>query len=340
MRLGLVTSVSNEAVYLIDWIAHHLALGFGPIHIHYNGCVDGTAPLLDALAQAGVVRAFANDMGSPGLGPRLRALPPITRALRRAGRDATLQACDYLMVCDVDEFLVLPHDATPEALIARLGSPDVISLPWRIFGSNGAQGYDPAPVPDRCPMAAAPDATGPEKRPFGQVKSLFRPIPPQQMGQHAPSKPGIWRLADGRDGHTALTGHTLPDPDHTKGSFHHYHVKSQAEFGVKLIRGYGDKPLGRAVRPGLSSFALMDANDTPCPMPEALTRARRAEATRLRALPGVTAAEDTARARFLKLIEIAKAEITENPALWISPYLRDTDEIRARIARRLSVLSD
>lgn len=341
MRFGLVASVCNEAPYLIEWIAHHRALGFDPVVIFHNGCVDGTDTLLATLAATGAVHARANDPG--GFGDRLDSLSPIHRALRRAAADPALAACDYVLVCDIDEFLVLPQDGDPSALVTRLGQPDILSLPWRVFGSTGALDFDPAPVATRCPNAARPDDPGPKIRPYWQIKSLFRPGAVASWRQHAPVARAsrTWLSADGRVLPDALQGsHLLPNPDFTAGSLHHYHVKSQAEFFVKLLRGYGDQPGTGGFRPGLGAMSLLDAADVPCPMPDPLQTARRTEASRLRALPGVLDAETHALNRFHKLLAMADHEIRTNASAWAARFFRNAPDHTARIRHLLAGMDD
>ncbi len=338
MQIGLVTSVRNEAVYLIEWIAHHRALGFGPILVYENDSVDGSAELLSSLDQQGVVHYRPNT--APGFDDKLDALPPIQRALRRAGTDPLVQGCDYVMVADIDEFLVLPKDETPSVMLDRLDRPDIVSLPWRIFGSCGLWQFAPGSVVDRFPMAARTDDPG-TKRPFWQVKSIFRPVPPAHMRQHAPTsrrnEHPSWRTADGRTLPAAFSeGHALSQPDFECGSFHHYHVKSQAEYFVKILRGYGDQKSVDAIRPGINGLTAMDRNEIACPMPDALMSMRNTQMTSLRAISDVSEAEALALASFRKMIKLAMIEIRHNTAFWAPAYLRNTPEHEARVASLLA----
>jgi hypothetical protein len=50
-RHGTVMAVSmmkDEAPYLLEWVAHHLAVGFTDIVVYTNDCTDGTVEMLQA----------------------------------------------------------------------------------------------------------------------------------------------------------------------------------------------------------------------------------------------------------------------------------------------------
>ena len=52
--LGL-TCLRNEAPYIVDWLAHHRALGMDHVLVLTHDCDDGSDVLLGRLADAGVV---------------------------------------------------------------------------------------------------------------------------------------------------------------------------------------------------------------------------------------------------------------------------------------------
>jgi hypothetical protein len=53
--ITLVTAMRNEGPFVLEWIAHHKALGVTAFVIVTNDCDDGTDALLDRLAEAGEV---------------------------------------------------------------------------------------------------------------------------------------------------------------------------------------------------------------------------------------------------------------------------------------------
>ena len=339
MRLGLVASVRDEAAYLIEWVAHYRALGFGPILVYQNDSRDGTDDLLAALAAQGLIDWRDNSSGRTYRRARLRDQPPVIRALNRARRSDLAASCDYVLVCDVDEFLVPYGDGDARALLGRLGHPDAVSFAWRVFGDNAQDGFAPDPVAERFALAARADDPG-AARPYWQVKTLFRPGRTTLWKQHRPRFDGApvnWRDAAGRDiAQTLRKGHVLDPPALDRAAIHHYHCKSRAEFHLKILRGYGCLTPRRRVRPGLATRSAMNANAVPCPMPDALRRARIREMARIRALPGIALAEAAALARFRVLLERADCAVRADPARWQAEFLADGDALRARAERILA----
>ena len=56
-RVTAVTAMKNEGAFIVDWIAHHRAVGVDRFLVYTNDCEDGTDRLLDRLLVAGVVEA-------------------------------------------------------------------------------------------------------------------------------------------------------------------------------------------------------------------------------------------------------------------------------------------
>ena len=53
VRFLAVTSMRNEGAFLLEWLAHHRAVGFTDVLVFSNDCDDGTDAMLDRLAQLG-----------------------------------------------------------------------------------------------------------------------------------------------------------------------------------------------------------------------------------------------------------------------------------------------
>jgi hypothetical protein len=53
----IVTAMKNEGPYILEWVAHHLAIGFGHFIVVTNDCADGTDEILLALQRQGLVAA-------------------------------------------------------------------------------------------------------------------------------------------------------------------------------------------------------------------------------------------------------------------------------------------
>jgi len=174
-RHGRITAVSmmkEEGPYLLEWVAHQIAIGFTDIVVYTNDCTDGTDRMLIRLEELGLAHHRVNRI-APGRKPQ-------PSAIRQAQTDPVVCASDWVMVFDADEFPAIRHgDGTLDALIAaveeRGGNGIVIT--WRVFGSAGIRRWSPAPVTEQFLMAAPPVWN----KGWG-VKTLFR------------FDPGIWKL--------------------------------------------------------------------------------------------------------------------------------------------------
>ena len=78
-KTQLISCVKDEAVFMLEWVAHHHLLGFDDICIYTNDCTDGTVALLSALEDAGYCRRFDNPVGEKSF-----AQPTAYRRHRRA----------------------------------------------------------------------------------------------------------------------------------------------------------------------------------------------------------------------------------------------------------------
>ncbi|GLS13877.1 glycosyltransferase family 2 protein [Hydrogenophaga electricum] len=139
---GIAAIFKNEAPYLIEWLAHHRVLGIDRFFLADNESNDGTAELLQALQQAGVVRFVhvPTSAGSPqGAGYRM--------ILEAFGAHA-----DWLAFMDADEFLMPAEEGFDLAGWFRaLAAPDVgaVALNWAVYGSSGRVYADDGPVQSR-----------------------------------------------------------------------------------------------------------------------------------------------------------------------------------------------
>ena len=79
-RKVIVACMRNEALFTVEWVAHHLAVGFDKIVIFTNDCDDGTDLLLSALQRGGAPVLHLDNPG-PSAGGRSSG----RRCFRRAG---------------------------------------------------------------------------------------------------------------------------------------------------------------------------------------------------------------------------------------------------------------
>lgn len=232
-RYAVISTMKNEGPYILEWVAHYKALGFDEIVVCTNDCEDTTVEILKRLEHLGHVHHHNTRVGRAGIH---------RSALRQASRMEVVRSSDWIFVCDADEFLnIHVGDGSVRTLVRLSGADaDVISVPWRIFGSSNISLYRDRLVTDQFRMAEA-EGSNPEGSKF--VKSLFTgPERFQRIGLHAPVVdtarewrpvtvlPGGARYLDG-------TTRTETPPHWDIAQVNHYALRSLDSFLIKRDRG-------------------------------------------------------------------------------------------------------
>ena len=132
----------NEGPFIVEWVTWYRMLGFTDIVIVTNNCADRSPELLDALQAAGWVHHLRRNIAA--------GLSITPRKLIAAKRHPAVRSAQWLMVCDVDEFLVI-HKG--DGLIGDLidtsgGDPAFLgmSINWKVFGTDGRATFEDTPV--------------------------------------------------------------------------------------------------------------------------------------------------------------------------------------------------
>ena len=203
----VVSTMKNEAPYILEWVAHYKTLGFDHILVCTNDCTDTTVEILRRLQEMGHVTQHDTVVRKAGIH---------RSALRQASRryDIVLNAA-WVFVCDVDEFLNIHlGDGSVRALVQGSGADaDVISVPWRVFGPNGV------------------------------VKSLYTNQHKfLRMGLHAPVSreehiATVRRVLPGGLDYVVNGRRTDNPPLFTHAQVNHYALRSMDSFLVKRARG-------------------------------------------------------------------------------------------------------
>ena len=241
----VVTCMKNEGPFILDWLAHQRAIGVGHVLVYTNDCDDGTVALLDRVARRGFVTRLDNPIGTNA------GKTPQHAALIHARETATARGADWILPVDVDEYVnIRPGagriaDLLDAAARLRGEEPDLISLPWRLFGSGGIVGFRDRPVAAQFTRCAA--AHRPKPHQAWGFKTLFRPsIPYARFGVHRPVKPRGQAAPLWLDG----SGRPMPEDFRKNGwrmdkrcwgydlvQLNHYSVRSAESFLVKRARG-------------------------------------------------------------------------------------------------------
>jgi hypothetical protein len=96
-KITAVLTVRNEGTFLLEWLAHHRAVGITDFLVFSNDCQDGTERMLDRLKEMGWLAHLPN--------PGLHRGGPQWTALKRASRRLLVTDAEWLITCDIDEFI-------------------------------------------------------------------------------------------------------------------------------------------------------------------------------------------------------------------------------------------
>ncbi|WP_299699350.1 glycosyltransferase family 2 protein [uncultured Tateyamaria sp.] len=227
-HLALLT-VRNEAAFILEWLAHHRAVGFDDFLVFSNDCDDGTDTMLDRLAALGWLTHVRNE------GPYDKGGIQFT-ALKAAAKMDQIKTADWILPLDVDEFVnIHTGDGTLSALHAALPEATAITLTWRLFGNNGQVRYLDRPVTDTFPMAAPKILHWPWRA------SMFKTL---YANDGTYRKPGVHRPRDADGSKLAQAnwfdshGRALPEQFKTRRLFSNY---GQPNYGLAQLNHY---PLG------------------------------------------------------------------------------------------------
>lgn len=226
----------DEGAFLVEWVSWYRMLGF-EVLVGVNDCSDRSPELLEALARAGWLRWFRHAPAPDQ--------PPKQSAHAAARRHPATAATDWLLICDVDEFLVLHRgDGSIGSFLDDLGRDFLgMAFHWQCFGNGGWARYQDGLVHRqfrRCGLA--------RRSVNVMVKTLFRtPHRFSRWSDHTPWKfDGDWDRAGNRlvdsEGRTLEQVMTEPHPirytdeagiTHRNAQMNHYVIRADESFDLK-----------------------------------------------------------------------------------------------------------
>ncbi|WP_137112240.1 glycosyltransferase family 2 protein [Rhodobacter sp. SY28-1] len=242
MRITAVLCVKNEGAFMLEWLAHHRAVGITDFLVFSNDCTDGTDSMLDRLEALG----WLTHVRNPGPHPE----GPQWSALKRADKHPLVTGAEWLLPLDIDEFVnVQVGDRTIPTLLATVPEATAITLTWRVFGNAGVVTYQDAPVIETFTRAAPAVLHWPWRALL--FKTLVRNDGSYgKLGVHRPRAPVEARMTGQHwvDG----SGHRLPASFHRGRIFsdvgrdpyrlvqlNHYPLGAVESFVLKRDRGRG-----------------------------------------------------------------------------------------------------
>lgn len=250
-NITAVLCLRNEAAFLLDWMAHHLACGVTHVVALSNNCQDGTDLMLDRLQELGLVTHIRNEGPYDQRGIQFSGL-------KRADKEPAVTSADWLLSLDIDEYVnVHVGDRTLPTLIEALPEADAITLTWRLFGNNGIARYSDQPVTQQFTQAAPEIMHWPWRA--AMFKTLYRNTGTyKKLGVHRPRSPVADQVDASRwfDGHGRELGAQFRTrrifsnygrPNYGLVQLNHYPLGSMESYVLKTDRGravHSDHVLG------------------------------------------------------------------------------------------------
>ncbi|MDZ4086213.1 MAG: glycosyltransferase family 2 protein [Tabrizicola sp.] len=263
--LVVLSTMKDEGPFVVEWVAHHLALGFTELMVYTNDCSDGTDTLLKRL-----------EAMDTGVHHRENVIPkgmkPHPSMLKAAAEEPLIVNSDWVLVIDADEFMVINHPSgTLDGLVTDLNAMDAhaIVMTWRIFGSSGVRDWSRAPITDQFTRAA------PEfwNKGWGTKTMLRFDAAHQRLGMHRPVIKEKFRETDYPDSQHWVNGSGRPLEEWFKfrgwrsirrtvgydwAQINHYAIKSMDAYTLRKFRGNAN---GKLTKYGSDYWSLQDRNE-------------------------------------------------------------------------------
>lgn len=179
-KILVVTSMKNEAPFILEWVAYHKAIGVDHFLVYTNDCTDNTNEMLDRLAELGHVTRVPNPWKKDS------GKKPQHVALKDALTQPAYADANWILTIDCDEFVnIHVGDGTFADLFRASNYPNVISFTWKFFGNKGVDDYVDVPITEQF-VNCAPEFI-PKPRLGWGFKSMFHKSSPYtRIGVHRP----------------------------------------------------------------------------------------------------------------------------------------------------------
>lgn len=240
MKYLMITSMRNEAPYILEWIAYHCSIGVDGFLVYSNDCDDGTDELLDRLDEMGIITHVRND--------KITNAGVQWTALKRADKHPMKAQAEWLLFADVDEFVnIKVSGGHLDDLLNAVPDATAFALMWQNFGNNGRIEIEDGLMIDQFTMCARFPCYAPLTG--SMFKTLFKNDGSyEKLGVHRPKKRVeedlskiLWVNGSGQP----LSDQYVDNAAFTYGTsggidlacINHYSVKSAKAFLAKTLRG-------------------------------------------------------------------------------------------------------
>jgi len=293
----VVSSMRDDGIYVLEWIAHYLSLGFNHIILYTNDNSDGSEELLRLLASHGVITLVESEITG--------TVPPEGKAYGHAIHLLhELRDFEWAMFVDSDEYFV-PSKTYKQSVVNVLAAvdrrfperpPAGICYDWMWYISGMRFARTSELLVERFQHA----------RPHHLTKSLARiqDIVSMRLDHHPePREGGL--LVDSALQPIDMESIFWRTPQYKGGQVNHYWCRSFEEFAVKKFRGASLKlEVNQYDRP-FSNFFAWNQYETAGnhrPMHPALLQKIKRKIEELRLLEGVAQLADGLDSNFSALV--------------------------------------
>ncbi|SDD59415.1 Glycosyl transferase family 2 [Paracoccus isoporae] len=243
-RKLLIAIMRDEGPYILEWVAHHRAIGFTDMIVFSNDCQDGSNLMLDRLHERGLLRHLPNPKAVFSQLANWQV-----SALRYASSFWEFRHADWVCTVDADEFIeISAGDGTLDALISACHF-DLMSFPVLGYRSDQNPEIGDGRVQGRFTLPRRDISADTVWEPAGMaVKTLSRPrIRGAHFRNHRPkisdfSQTGmIWVGGAGERMPVEFTDHKINAwtfaERPTLAHVNHHSLRSRDSFLVKSLRG-------------------------------------------------------------------------------------------------------
>jgi hypothetical protein len=298
-RSVVVTAMRDDGIYILEWVAHYLALGFDHIVIYTNDNADGSEELLRLLAEHGAITLIESQTSG--------TVPPESKGYGHALHLLhDLRDFEWALFVDSDEYFIPgpEYGGSIANLLSGIQSrfpdrvPSGVCYDWLWFVSGMVFKRAPQLLLERFQHA----------RPHHLTKSLVRIQDVLSMRRdHYPETKAGGLLVDSIFDPISLDSIYNKVPQYRGGQINHYWARSFEEFAIKKARGSTLELEANLYDRPSAKFFSWNGYETPenyYPTdPNLLSNIKR-QIERLKTLEGVQAAAALIDANFSYLVHL------------------------------------